>query len=785
MNNALKSILILCPVLFFFQNLNAQSYQTVKGTILESFTEKPVEGASIKIIKDGVSIAKALSGADGQFKIDQVELGTYDILFSHVSFNSFISPGVEISMSKEIVLNILMEAKINTLDGVEVTPPKLRGQPSNNMASTSSYSIQADDAKRIAGGLDDPIRVAGTLPGVTSSPGFSENFISIRGNSPRTLKYQMEGIELANPTHFSRIGSSGGTFTIFSLQLLDKSDFYTGAFSAEYGNALGGVFDAKLRKGNNEKHEHILQVGVLGIDLASEGPLSKKNKASYAVNYRYGLVGLARLIGYPTQPTYQDLSLTVNFPLTLRSNLKLFAIGGTSLRDRTGESDSTLWEESLDRTNLLLESSMMTAGLVFKHFIRENTVFKFTGAASYTDQSDNKQYITDSYSLINQRTNEYSSRPVSMAVSVKHKFSKRHYHITGGSWNITWHKWLASRYFFNSSNLVTLFDGHGYSSEAKAYTQSKFLITKKLTLNLGIHLFNYNVNNNTVVEPRAHLNYKIAENHSLSASFGMHSQAENYATYFVFGTDSLGQLSQPNNNLDLVRSNHFVIGYKGKVWTNHRLRVEAYYQQLYDVPVSPSGAFSTLNIAELQDLRALTNAGTGENYGLDFGFERYTDNGLYYILNASVYRSLYTAADGIERSTGNDNQYNIKFLIGKEYKLRKKEGKYKAFSWNTNLATVGGQPYTPINLALSEIEQETVLDETQTNSLRDNPLVYLDFTFSYKINKNNRRNVWTLQIKNLFSNGNAIYREYDTILMEEVTVPSSSIFPVISYRLEF
>jgi hypothetical protein len=762
----------------------AQSFQTVRGTITEIFTETPIEGVEINILKNGVSVKKTFSDNAGNFKIQDVELGTYDVLFKHINYESFISPGVEISVSKEIVFDVNMELATRSLNEIEVTPPKLRGKPVNEMATTSSFTIQADDAKRIAGGLDDPIRVAGTLPGVTSATGFSENFISIRGNSPRALKYMMEGIELPNPTHFSRIGSAGGTFTIFSLQLLDQSDFYTGAFSAQYGNALGGVFDARFRKGNSQKYEHVIQAGVLGLDIASEGPLSEAKKASYAFNYRFGLVGLARLIGYPTQPIYQDFSFTLNFPLAHRSNLKLFAIGGTSLRDRSAIKDSSVWEESIDRTNLILKSEMGTIGGVFKHFITDETVFKATAAISYTNQIDNKQYVTDNYSTIDQRTNEYQSLPISFAASLKHKFNKRHYHISGVNYTNTFHDWRSSRYNFNTQTFVTPFNGSGVSNEFQAYSLSKYMLSNHWSINAGLHYTYYDVNKGQAIEPRVSIDYKINDKHSLSASYGLHSQIEHFATYWFTDKTSDNNL-HPNKNLEFAKSNHYVLGYKGKVWTNHSLRIEAYYQVLYNVPVDPTGTFSMINLSELQNIRILANSGTGENYGLDLGFERYTENGLYYIINGSVFRSYYTAGDGVKRSTAFDNRYNVKLLLGKEYKLKERGGKYKAFAWNTNLAALGGQPYTPVNLIESEIEQETVYDEANAFSQRDDQLIILDFTFSYKINSTKRRTVWALQIKNLFSNGNAIYREYDTVTKEEVTVPSSSIFPVLSYRLEF
>ena len=97
----------------------------------------------------------------------------------------------------------------------------------------------------------------------------------------------MEGVDIPNPNHYSNAGSSGGGISILSAQLLSNSDFVTGAFAAEYGNALSGVFDLKLRKGNNERKEYTLQAGLLGLNVAAEGPIAPFYKGSYLINYRY------------------------------------------------------------------------------------------------------------------------------------------------------------------------------------------------------------------------------------------------------------------------------------------------------------------------------------------------------------------------------------------------------------------------------------------------------------------------------------------------------------------
>ena len=90
----------------------------------------------------------------------------------------------------------------------------------------------------------------------------SNNNIAIRGISPNGLLWRME-VWRFQSNHFSNVGTSGGGISILSAQTLTNSDFMTGAFPAEYGNANSGVFDLKLRKGNNQKTERTIQAGFL------------------------------------------------------------------------------------------------------------------------------------------------------------------------------------------------------------------------------------------------------------------------------------------------------------------------------------------------------------------------------------------------------------------------------------------------------------------------------------------------------------------------------------------
>ena len=97
----------------------------------------------------------------------------------------------------------------------------------------------------------------------------------------------MEGIEIPNLNHFAEIGASGGGVNVVSSHLLASSDFLSGAFPAEYGNALSGVFDLRLRNGNNERHEQTFQIGLIGVEAMAEGPLIRNTNTTYIAQYRY------------------------------------------------------------------------------------------------------------------------------------------------------------------------------------------------------------------------------------------------------------------------------------------------------------------------------------------------------------------------------------------------------------------------------------------------------------------------------------------------------------------
>ena len=770
------SLLLCCLI---FGSLNAQVYQqSIQGQLTDNVTLKAISQVKVFLLSSGKNIDSLQTDSNGYFKFESLTVGKYDILFDHPQYFPEVKVDVLLTSSRPQIIEMALQKRFELLEEITIVPELNRTKVLNDMSTQSAISIDAKTARKIAGGLDDPIRAAANFAGINSNGSFSDNFISVRGNSPRALKYYFDGLELPNPTHFARIGSSGGTFTIFSFRLLGNSDFFAGAFPAEYSNSVGGIFDVNFKNGNTNNHEFAFEIGTLGIDVSSEGPINAEKKSSYTTNFRYATIGLARLIGYPTQPTYTDFAFNLNFPINEKSNLKIYSINGLSDRLREAEKDISLWEEGLDRYELSLNSKLFSIGSTYSRLVGNNGLFKLAALTAYTNQQDNSVFLLHDLTEIPRNINEYTTIPLSVAVSFKQAYKNALLKV-GASSNFVNHRY---NYYATVDTTISQYADEktiGNTIQTNAYLQTKIALNRNFRINAGITAIHHNVNNEVVLEPRIGLIYTVQQNNRFSIAYGKHSQFYEYSVY-NFENDG----GFPNLNLKATKAHHFGIAYGTQVW-QQKINVEAFYQQLYDVPIEPDGTFSIINLSELNELRSLINEGKGRNYGIDFSIGKYNTNNWYYNINASYIKSLYTAGDNVWRSTEFDFNYNIKLLAGKDFEIGKRKNKKNNLSLNATFTAIGGRPYTPVDLIASAKVQSTIYNESMAFSQREEGLLVLDFTAVYQTNKAKRSAFWTFQIKNLFSSADAVYREFDVVTKQEVIVPSSSFFPVISYGLEF
>jgi hypothetical protein len=594
------------------------------------------------------------------------------------------------------------------------------------------------------------------------------------------------------------MGNSGGGISMLSSSTLSNSDFYTGAFPAEFGNALSGVFDLNLRNGNNEKREYAIMFGALGLEGAAEGPFRKGGKASYLFNFRYATLALLEAAGIKiagdVTPKYSDVSFKVNLPTEKAGTFALFGLAGQNSAYFDPQSDSTAWDGEFDEWGFKETSSTATVGLSHRILLSEKSYLRTVAVASRETDSGQDYWLDpeNDYARQNDARYDISNYTYRISTTYNRKFDARNTLRAGSIFSYS-----KFRFTYEDDNdfeepkgdsLIRLFDNHGEGGFLQAFAQWKHRFNDRWTLNTGVHGSLFLLNNNFAIEPRAALEWKFSKNQSLSAAAGLHSKREHLAAYVFDGTLIDGADRNANKNLELTKAFHAVLGYDHRLGENLRFKAEMYYQYLFDVPVEtlPGSTKSFLNTTDIWSIIFVEqsgNDGTGRNYGLDLTLEKFFSNNYYFLATGSLYRSKYTPFNGIEYSTRYDGRYQLHLLGGKEFKLGKT--RKNIFGLNGKFLLSGGNRYTPIDLEQSIEEGEQVEIEDQPFTVKAGDYWRFDLGVSYKINKRHLTHTISLDIQNVTNrlNLHSLYYDDDSKQLEKYT--QTGLFPVFNYRVEF
>jgi hypothetical protein len=689
-----------------------------------------------------------------------------------------------VSSGKETQLVFDLEEDVLIAEEVEIKATIDKDKPINRMAMVSARSFTVEESRRYAGSADDPLRAVSAFAGVAASSDVASNEIVVRGNSPRGLLWRLEGIDIPNPNHFTFVGNSGGGVTMLSSQVLGNSDFFTAAFPAQYGNALSGVFDMKFKNGNAHNHEFAIQAGIQGLDLSAEGPFNRKNGSSYLFNYRYSILAFVQLIDPEMKnkvPQYQDLSFKLNFPTRKAGTFSLIGLGGISRSSGTALSDTSEWETLDNRTNSELNNNMGALGLIHTIALNRKALLRSTLSATYSDVNSNYELVSPEFISEPKNRTTHEMIRLGAATSLDIRFSARHRNRSGFNYvNMYYNMDIWSTNPF-SGNYEQVDKGNGNTDLIRAYSESEIDLTGKLRLGLGLHFQYLQVNRRSSVEPRVGLRYQISERHAISLGYGKHSQAEDVGMYLTEQVSTGEYTIQPNKSLDFSRAHHFVTGYDFLIRSDIRFKAEAYYQQLYSIPVISGSYFSLINSDGGYTNDPMVNEGSGRNVGLDLTFEKFLTRQYYYLVTVSLFDSKYKGGDGLERNTRYNSNFVINILGGKEWTIRKKN----LLGVNLKASFTGGGYYVPIDLEASKLAHRRVLDEANAFETRYPDFYYLDITITYRTNHRKFSGIWAIQVKNVLNQKTEIGQVYNDYNQTVEPVRSMGILPFISYKIEF
>ncbi len=793
---------------------SAQLLQNVRGTVYDSETEIKLDGAKVRIYtQDTTLVLLTAVDENGQFELKNVPVGKHQLVVSYFSYEPALLT-IEVNSGRETIVNIPLIESIAQQTEEVVIKARKNGEVINDMAMISARQFSVEETNRYPGSRSDPARMVSNFAGVAGGDD-SRNDIIVRGNSPLGVVWRMEGVDIFNPSHFATTGSSGGPTAILNSKMLSNSDFFMSAFPAEYGNSNSAIFDLKTRNGNNQQYEFTGQLGVLGLEFLSEGPMDKKGNSSYLIMGRYSTLAILKSmgisIGTDATPGYFDGAYKFNWKLKNGGNLSFFGLGGKSniniLISEQTELTGDLYGEG-DRDQRF-GTAMLTTGLNYKKSLNEKTFLTTTFAYGLEQQKSLHSGLKRHIDTLNQGlSNEsykivvddifpimgyvFNHHKISYHLGVTHKFNARHSIKAGINADMYLINQIDSvRSSIGSNAFRYRYDFSGAMFLLRGYAQWKYRISENMDLTAGLHSSYFTFSNSvSPVEPRLGWKWRLPKNQSLSAGAGMHSQMQPLYIYTYNKFNQDGSKLYHLKNVDFTRSVHTAIAYEKTFKGNFNLKAEAYYQYLYDVPVTVApSSYSLINMGSgfqrfFPD--SLKNTGTGTNFGLELTFQKYFDKQYFFMITATLFDSKYTGSDGIKRNTAYNGNYILNVLGGKEFKI----GEKNAISLGLKVTYAGGKRYGYVDLAKTIENEEIYFLDEAFNTRKFNDYFRLDFKVNWKLNQKRTTHEIGLDLVNLLNTKNTLMLTYAPNLADPTAEPISyknqlGFLPILYYKIDF
>ena len=596
------------------------------------------------------------------------------------------------------------------------------------------FTLDIEKTKQYPASMDDPNRLISNSPSTTITDD-NYNFIVVRGNTPTSLIYKVNGIEVPAPNHFATFGSTGGSLSMFKTDAISSLSLYTSAFSAEHGNALAGIFDLKLKDGNKDKRKLKIQVGVVGLGLNSDGPILKNNKHSYLVSYRYSSLGLLKAIDIQFDntplPTYQDFQYNINLQSKFWSMIKIWSLFGYN---------TTVKKESYVKTTT---NYMFLQGINLCKNINCKLTLNIDALFATNTSKINEKYKTENNVNIGYNENVFREQ-LTLTYQKNEKFntsfgfihSLKNYKYGLNS------VFINSKYIENTSDEVNVF---------QFYNNYNISLFKQFNTEFGVQSIYTTVINRISIDPRLKLKYNLNEKVEIGLSSGFYTKLEPIYIY-----------NDQNKGLGYSKSKSINLGFNFKLTKSSNFKTEVYYEYLYQIPIGVYGTGISSNSSYINIYSVSTgdtqleNNASGYNKGVEFLFEKYIDNEYFVMLNSSFFESKYRENDSdMWRNSRFNLRYNLNLVLGKTIQLNNKS----KLGISGRVSANGGQYFEAVNLVDSKKYYRTKYEKDLTQ--RAAPYSKIDFQLSYLHNYEKCSIEYKLDIMNVLNTKNMLNQYYD------------------------
>ena len=733
-------------LLVFHTSLYCQNIGSLTGTVKDSESGLPLEGATVTVDKSNFF---AVTDQNGFFEIVDLPTTTYNITARFIGFKIQTKFNIIVKSAGNRSLDFVLSPMPDTLDEVILNESPFKTSIETPL-STQTFS--AVEIETYPGGNNDITRVIQSLPGISPSIGGFRNDIIIRGGGPNETVYYLDGIEIPNINHFSTQGSSGGPVGLVNISFIKDVTLSTSSFGAEYDNALSGVLAFNQKDANKEKLVGNFRLGSSEAGLTIEGPIN--NKSSFILSLRRSyLQFIFKAFGFSFLPDYWDYQFKLNHEIDSNNSIKLIGIGSID-KLTVNEPDKFNFEnQSVIEQIPLTNQNTETFGLTWRRIYKSINGF-FDLSISNNNLNNNfiryKDNLTKSdptYSNIS-RENETKLRFIS-----NHNFNDLKFSF---GFNLTSAKYTNNTKFnFYDIDYSTDLNLIKYGFFVKS---SKLIFNQRLGVSFGFRFDqdNFTSDNNIFsnFSPRLSLSYSLSEdnNWKLNLSTGLYYKIP---TYTALGFKDIND-NFLNTNMLYTKSNHYVFGIEYNASYSSRFTIESFYKKYNNYPVSVLDNISLANKGadfEVLGNEFLLSNGKGKSYGLEFLYQQKLQNNFYGIFSYTFFFSEFSNLDNIYLPSVWDNRHLISFTGG--YKLKK--------NWeiSSKLRYTGNTPYAPVDTTSSSFSYpEIIFDYSQLGNYFLQSFTKLDFRVDKRWNFKSTSMNFYIDIENLLGNEIPIPPEY-------------------------
>jgi hypothetical protein len=703
-NISLVSLIILASTTFGQTGV-------IKGRISESGGGKVVEFATV--VLEGTTTG-AQSDLDGNYIIENLKPGTYNIAISAIGFKPKTMFEVGVTNSKPAVVDIELETSTLNLEEVVVKANPFQRKEESPI---SVRSLGLDEIQRAPGANQDISKVVQSIPGVGFSTGF-RNDIFIRGGSASENRFYMDDIEIPNINHFSTQGSSGGPIGMINVDFIRDVNFYSSAFPANRGNMLSSNMDIRLREGRDDRWGGSLRLGSSEAYATMESPLNKKKTATILASFRFSYLQLLfKAFDLAFLPTYSDQQLKIKWRPTQKDELTILGLSSADYFKLNLDANET--ESQRYQLAILPQYNQWSymLGAKYNHYFENNSYLQVVLSRNALI---NKFFKYQDNDKSKPKTSDYSSTESENKLRIEYTGRKN-----GWKYNVGIGYELA-RYYNRSDFSTPLgpvnFETKIFIHKFAAFSQvSKAFFKERWALSFGLRLDGNSFNNSMAnvanqASPRISSSVSIIEGLRWNFNTGYYHQMPAYTSLGY--RDNTGQLAN-KNTLTYMRNVHVVTGFDYATKWNGRFSVEGFYKQYFNVPFSVKEQVSLANLGAgfgVLGNEAVTSTSKGRAYGAEFLYEQKLFKGFYGSLAYTLFWSEYTDGSGRYRPSSWDARHIIAFSLGKKFK--------KGWELGGRIRAQGGTPYTPFDLPTSSLinvynaQPSGVLDYSRLNEER-------------------------------------------------------------------